>query len=290
MRLHAALFTIAFCAPLLASSARAACPTPGSVSGFVPPAYKSPLMENSCDSTQISDYYTSCLGTNATQQACTTWTQANAACGSCLSTARNAAQWGALIEGNGIVSLNIGGCADIQGNLGCAKAYEIADACLSLACDAVCPVTDQASFTLYQQCITSASSGGCASYTQSRNAACDADTGTLGLCFGLQTFQQGYAQLAPMFCSTGAGDAGADSGSDDASAFDSGSKTDSGPKDAGKSDGSTGAEVDDGFGKKAGCHCDTVGSTGEAGGESGFSAMLGLFVVALARRRVTRKR
>lgn len=208
-----------------------------------------------CTSQQISDYFTNCLDTNATSMTCSTWTMSNMSCGACIGSKKSDSKWGPVLAATGYVSLNIAGCADIQGFMSCATAYEALDGCLVAACDSVCPVTDQTSFQQWQQCRTTASTGGCASYNTAEQSACAADGG-LAQCFGFQTFQSGYDTITPMFCldtSAPDGGTGNDSGAPDSGA-DSGAS-----KDAGKGDSGAGADAgDDTFVKKGGCHCGTV--------------------------------
>jgi hypothetical protein len=277
----------------VASSAHAVCPTPASVQNFQPPAYIPPIQQNVCSMQQISDYYSNCLDPmQSSQMKCTTYTTNNKTCASCLDTPKMSNMWGALVQGNGVVSINVAGCADIQGYPNCAKAYEAAQACESAACDQVCPVMDQQSFMAWQQCVQTADAGGCASFVNAKNNACQADAGNLAQCFNFMSFQAGYQQLAPMFCASGMGgmDAGAtDSGSppdDSGTGFDSGStgKPDSGSK---SDSGASGADAGDDFiPPNKGCHCNEAsGSTGV-----GESTMVAFAVASILRARLKRKR
>ncbi len=69
--------------------------------------------------------------------------------------------------------------------------------CEEAACDAQCPVVDQQSFQLYEQCTQSAEAGGCSKYAQ---ALCSIDGGAAGQCEAVTDFQTGYVYIASLFC------------------------------------------------------------------------------------------
>ena len=270
-------------ASTIASPVWAVCPTPASVSGYVPGAYVPPKVENSCSTQQIQDYWTNCRSMSATAMTCSTWSTMNAMCGSCLETKKADPKWGALILGTGIISLNVAGCADIQGSLTCAKAYEAYTGCIAVACEQVCPVTDQASFTAYNMCVQTATTGGCSSYNATVTAQCKTDaSANLQQCFSFMTFQGGYDTFAPMFCSNGPPmDAGVNP--------DSGTGSDSGVQ---KDSGTAGSEpapdsgIDDSFVRKGGCHCDSSGASPAAPAALfGFAALSVLRGLLRKRRR-----
>jgi hypothetical protein len=182
---------------------------PGDVSTFMPPAYKNAKkVAGACTQQFITSFYNDCLAPNATMTTCAPWGSsgdaAHKACAACIITAESAAQYGALIEHKGTVSVNIPGCMELKdtaGGLACAKSYQASEECDDAACAANCPVTDDASFQLYQACTQQAAANGCKTYSQA--AACadaEADGGAAAACFSGMTFQDLYNSVTPIFC------------------------------------------------------------------------------------------
>ena len=229
------------------------CPTPyatidTSQVTWVPPITPNPT---ACSDVQISTYFDACLGTNSSSQACNAFVQSstNATCLGCLVTNSNASAYGALISVGGVDYANISGCiAIVTGDTsatGCGAKSEAVTQCESLACGDLCPVTDNASFALYQQCTQSADSAVCKSYV---DAECDlSDAGAVyAECVNHSGFQDYYTALAPIFCGGyatdgGVSDAGTDAATTDAAttdAADDGATTDA------ADDGATDATTD----------------------------------------------
>ena len=182
---------------------------PGDVSTFTPPAYvPAKKTAGACTATQISSFYDGCLAPNSTMTTCapfgSTGTAANKACAACIVSADTASAYGALIEQKGLVSVNIPGCIELKdagGGLACAKSYQASEKCNDAACAANCPVTDDASFQLYQACVQQAAANGCKTFSTA--AACadaEADGGLAAACFQGQTFQDLYNSVVPVFC------------------------------------------------------------------------------------------
>ncbi len=187
------------------------CPTPEDVSGFAPSDAKgAKAPQDVCSSTQIDDFYTNCLDTAATTTTCNNWlkTAANQTCSNCLNSKQTDATWSALVSKTGLVSVNIEGCIALVtgGNPpttgDCAYKYQAASDCEGAACDAVCPVTDQPSFQLYEQCAQAAAAGGCKTY---EDAVCDPEGQTWANCLDDQGlgFEGLFKSVAPLFCSSG---------------------------------------------------------------------------------------
>ncbi len=187
------------------------CPTPQDVSGFAPSDAKgAKAPQDVCSSTQIDDFYTNCLDTAATTTTCNNWlkTAANQTCSNCLNSKQTDATWSALVSKTGLVSVNIEGCIALVtgGNPpttgDCAYKYQAASDCEGAACDAVCPVTDQPSFQLYEQCAQAAAAGGCKTY---EDAVCDPEGQTWANCLDDQGlgFEGLFKSVAPLFCSSG---------------------------------------------------------------------------------------
>jgi hypothetical protein len=165
-----------------------------------------------CAQSQIDGFFAGCVKTGATQQTCapygTSGTASNQACAKCLYTPSTAAAYGPLVDKSGVVELNIAGCLALAESRpdgsGCGGKFQANSQCEDAACKANCPVTDDASFAAYQNCVQTADTTPniCQSYA---NAATCADqiveAGAVGAtCLNYQTFDDGYANLAPIFC------------------------------------------------------------------------------------------
>lgn len=193
---------------------QAMCPTPTPLVNFMPPAYVPPKPAQSvCTQQQIQGFWDNCrnLGT-ATQQTCTTWSGANAACYGCVFSMQGDSSWGAMIYRNNISFVNTAGCLDLLGDKTCAKASEDLSACEAAACDKMCPVTDffaadhGSTLADWQKCSSTVTMGGaCQSFVDAVNMKCNVDAGSTATCFGQQgdTFQTLYFKLAPIFCTSG---------------------------------------------------------------------------------------
>jgi len=181
---------------------------PGDVSTFMPPAYKpAKKTAGACTQTFITSFYDNCLAPNATMATCAPWGSSgdatHKACAACLITADSASAYGALIEHKGTVSVNIPGCMELKDSangLTCAKAYQASEMCNDAACAANCPVTDDASFQLYQACVQQAAANGCKTYSQAAACANAEADGGASVCFQGMTFQDLYNSVAPVFC------------------------------------------------------------------------------------------
>jgi hypothetical protein len=187
------------------------CPTPGDVSKFTPPARVPPKpTTDSCSPTQVQGYWDACRGPQATAMGCTTWKAANTTCTGCIESQRADTTWSALVMSNGITFLDVSGCIALLGDTTCAKAYQDAQLCEATACDVLCPVTDffdpdhANTLASWQKCSQSAATTVCASYEQKVASMCAKDAGTAaGICLSFTSFQTGYFQYIPIFCSTG---------------------------------------------------------------------------------------
>jgi hypothetical protein len=193
---------------------------PGSTAGFKP-TWKPPAPhQNICTQSQIDGFFTGCIKTGSTNQTCapygTNGTAANQACAKCLITAQTASSYGALIDKSGVVEVNIAGCLAIaEGKIdgsGCAGKLQAGSQCDDAACKVNCPVTDDASFKLYQQCTQTADQDAnlCGSYaTAAQCADVIVEGGTAGAsCLQGQTFDDLYAAVAPVFCLSNGSDGG----------------------------------------------------------------------------------
>jgi hypothetical protein len=189
-----------------------ACP-PAALGSWQPSAYHhANTVQSACTSALIADFYASCLGPTASAATCDpTWGSnqdaVHQACETCLVTPVSAATWGAVVQFGTTVSLNVGGCIELldkgPGGLACATSVQQADGCEHKACDATCPVTDDASFANWKGCVSASASatGVCASYTAA--AACargELDAGAAARCINAQTFQDQFVAIGEVFC------------------------------------------------------------------------------------------
>ena len=181
---------VAIDAGALPATGAAACQgttacSPKSVTDFssiwVPPV---PNMHH-CTAAQIDTVLTSCGSTTSTFQTCQTWITANSTCASCAVTNPNTTALGATvfaIPGIDFLQLNIAGCIYEAEpcNKPCAEAVLDELLCAYQSCDPTssgnCPVTDQASFTTQQDCLTASITPAsplcaCGGYGQASNCA-----------------------------------------------------------------------------------------------------------------------
>lgn len=178
------------------------CPTPADVTGFQPGTPTPPHAAlKVCQSGDYAAYFTACLDASATSQTCQTWSMAHQTCADCIASNADDLQWGAVVFGSGVESVNVAGCLELVGAAACSKATSDVDQCLGAACDIQCPVTDDpSSFQLYQQCTTKAEAGGCKTYSTAADAACDADANpAIAQCSG-SDLQSQFLNVGPVFC------------------------------------------------------------------------------------------
>lgn len=188
-----------------ADASSASTCAPADVSTFTA-AWKGPtaLAQHKCTQAQIDAYYTDCLASTATNATCAPHgTGPDLPCSQCILTPDTAATLGPIIEKEGLVNANIAGCiAAVQSDTagtGCGGKVQATSQCDDKACGANCPVTDDTSFKAYQQCVSDAEMGGCASYVTA--AACTMSlTGAAATCVSGMTFQDTYNAIVPKFC------------------------------------------------------------------------------------------
>ncbi|MBC7895937.1 MAG: hypothetical protein H7066_11030 [Cytophagaceae bacterium] len=77
-----------------------------------------------------------------------------------------------------------------------------------------CPVTDDASYQLYEACLQGATRNNCKAYAQASCADIEVDGGAAAACFVGQTFHDLYASVAPIFCGGGTDGGAADAAGD----------------------------------------------------------------------------
>jgi hypothetical protein len=194
---------------------------PGNVETFVPAAYRhsAPAGQGACVSTDggpdpIAAYYNDCFGSGMTKAACDGFALANPTCNACIETAETASVYGPLVLSDGFVQANIAGCIELESpsNLACAQAQQALSDCELAACAANCPVVDQASLVLYEQCANQADGAGCLAYYSAAlclqtEVEAGAGSGPESACLA-PTFEAFYAAIVPVFCGQMSSDAG----------------------------------------------------------------------------------
>jgi hypothetical protein len=230
---------------------------PGDVRTFVPVAYRhaTGAWQGACSSEQIADFYTACIasGTDggASTVSCGAFSQAsasNAACATCILTPESMPAYGPLVDHGTFITENVGGCVELTdptAGLVCAKAQQALAGCELAACEANCPVHDNASRDSFDTCTTAAASAGCQAFaTQAGCVATLAEAGTSTAC--VTSFLDFYNAVVPVFCGSpppiDGGGPRADAGASDAGGMDASSEassTDAPPGDAASAEGST---------------------------------------------------
>ncbi len=175
---------------------------PGSIAGFAPAWHPPRPKQSVCSNTQISDFYSNCMGPTATTTTCQQFMQntANASCSQCLTfSSPTDATYGPVITSAGIDHLNVPGCAFIAKSepnaSGCGGALQATSQCEDRACASNCPVTDEVSFSSYVACEDQAANGVCTSYATSADAACAGLTECSG-----GTFAAAFGAVARVMC------------------------------------------------------------------------------------------
>jgi hypothetical protein len=154
-----------------------------------------------CTPAQIAGFYDACV-VGASSGNCEAFLDPDAstgACAACILTPETASAYGPLIDHGGFITPNVGGCIELTdpNGLSCAKAQQALLGCQLAACEATCPVHDQAMRAQYDMCASTAAMGGCQAFAA--KAACEADSGMPAACL-LPTFQDFYYAVVPLFC------------------------------------------------------------------------------------------
>jgi hypothetical protein len=167
-------------------------------------------------------FFEKCLAPDATPETCAAFQvdPANADCAKCILTANTAADrdgYGPLINQGTFITTNVAGCLELSdpSALSCAKAVQALSGCELRACEANCPVHDQASRAAYDACATHADHDGCLPYASA--AACTSGAAASApLCF-LSSFTDFYYAVVALFCGAPPKSDGGDALSFDAS-------------------------------------------------------------------------
>jgi hypothetical protein len=243
-------------------SSATGCPTPGDLSTWTPPPLKPTKgLAGACTADEIAGYDNACLATGASQGTCAAFATAHKTCNTCLVSKSTDPQWGALVAFAGVWSINLGGCMSVVAPTDtCAKSIQDVDFCDHTACDGVCVVTDDPSFTQWKTCQANAEAQGCLQYATAANCFNSDDAGTTctsGEVFDAGTpFENTFRNVATILCGGGDGGAG-DAGSTDAGPGEAGPPGDSGqgdtgPGEAGPGEAGTDAGSEDGGAPEAG--------------------------------------
>lgn len=132
------------------------------------------IVKGSCTTQQIDGYYKSCLPPTS----CDSFRAANASCVQCIESKDTDATWGPIVTSGFTMTFNPSGCmvalTGDSSETSCAQRFDDLSQCEAAACQAQCPLTDQASAILLEQCDSAASAGECAKFAA---AECGPDAG-----------------------------------------------------------------------------------------------------------------
>jgi hypothetical protein len=184
--------------------------TPGDVRTFVPAAYRpaTPAWQDVCTAAQLAAFYTACIDSgpdSGTPASCTAFSQSdptNAACAACILTPDSMSNYGPLIDHGTFITENVGGCIELTDPSGlvCAKAQQALSGCELAACEANCPVHDDATRDAFDQCADDAASMGCEMFSDQASCALGiAEAGSSMGCVS-STFIDFYYAVVPLFC------------------------------------------------------------------------------------------
>jgi len=150
-------------------------------------------------------FFDKCLAPDATPEGCGVFQSdlANAECAKCILTPASTAShdgYGPLINYGTFITTNVAGCVELTdpSALSCAKAVQALGGCELRACEANCPVHDQASRAAYDTCASHADRAGCQPYDTA--AACLAQEAASAPSCLLPAFADFYYAVVPLFC------------------------------------------------------------------------------------------
>ena len=143
-------------------------------------------------------YFDACLAPGTTKEACASFTAtpANAACAACVLTSYTSNPLGPIIDYGEFVGPNVAGCIELEAprDLAGAKAVQALTGCEIAACQANCPVSNEASLMAREACALAADDAGCHSFQAS-----EADAGLPEPCTST-AFKDFYDSVVPLFC------------------------------------------------------------------------------------------
>ena len=161
-----------------------------------------------CTTDQMAGFYAACIAAGpdagASTVSCKAFSETssgNAACAACILTPETMTAFGPLVDYGTFIADNVGGCIELTdpNGLVCAKAQQALAGCELAACQANCPVHDNASRDSLDQCTTAAAAAGCQMFaTQAGCATTLAEAGTSTAC--ATSFHDFYSAVVPLFC------------------------------------------------------------------------------------------
>ena len=172
-----------------------------SVPSFMPTWHGPKVELLKCTPADIDAFFTACLETSATPATCSANAMAHAGCYDCLISESTDATWGALVmwPNDGPLDINVAGCIEHKSATddACAKAYEGAQECEHLACDASCKTATMAE---YETCVVDGDTGSCATLSDARATACTTLSPATAPCTAGMTFEERFKSIAKVFC------------------------------------------------------------------------------------------
>jgi len=158
-----------------------------------------------CTSSDAQTFYNDCLGALSPLSQDCTGDDVSAACFKCLASQPTSSTWGVVIlyDNDNFFTLNAGACyALIGGSAACDTATQEQSECEANACyNSGC---EGASTTKFNDCITSADTGPCASYVTAANSACPSSITGAASCGGTATganaFEDAFLSMAQEMC------------------------------------------------------------------------------------------
>jgi hypothetical protein len=180
------------------------------VSTYVPATYQSAVAPSAAclgaDGGETWDaFFEACLGPDKSKASCDafTATPSNAACAACVLTSYMSDRLGPIIDYGDFVGGNVAGCIELTtpADLSCAEEVQALTNCEIAACEANCPVSDEASLAARESCSSNVDALGCYSFNQSASScrAVEADAGVAGPCMDA-AFNDFYEAVVPLFC------------------------------------------------------------------------------------------
>jgi hypothetical protein len=189
------------------------------VSAYVPATYQSAVAPSAAclgaDGGETWDaFFDACLGPDKSKTSCDafTATPSNAACAACVLTSYTSSRLGPIVDYGDFVGGNVAGCIELTtpADLPCAEEVQALTNCEIAACEANCPVSDEASLAARESCSSSVDAVGCYSFNQSASScrAAEVDAGVANPCMD-GAFKDFYEAVVPFFCGRTALDASA---------------------------------------------------------------------------------
>jgi len=192
---------------------------PGDVATFHPVYHPPAVQPQACTPELVGQFFTACLGSSRTTDACNDFRTDNPDCSACILTPEaptSPTPYGPLIDHGAFVTANVAGCIEVEvegaaasadGGTGsaalvCAKAVDALGGCQLAACEANCPVSAASASSLaqFQACASSADGNGCSTFASAVSCT-QPDSGVDVPSACLQSdFSVFYDSVVPLFC------------------------------------------------------------------------------------------